>query len=257
MSAVDLGSTYIAEWKTRPEAATLSAEVIRPDSTPGTAMVDQATGTATIVADMAGRWRITWSTDTGILYTDVFDVWPADPRFIISIEDALAGLNAGRANREYIDDLRLYIAAATPVIEDITGPVIAQAKTRVFTSGNSLIVLPAATSEVLDVMVDGQLYTGWSEEFGILYAGAVGSSVVFPGTRVTVSWQEGGAQVPPNVRLAARELVRHWVQIGKQYAGGSGVRSDPSDEVFTPSGFAVPRRVVELCAPNQQIGGFA
>ncbi|WP_313812365.1 hypothetical protein [Glutamicibacter sp.] len=257
MSSVDLGSKYTAEWKTRPEAATLTAEVIRPDGTAGTAAIDQVRGTATITADMAGRWRISWGSDAGIVYTDIFDVWPEDPRFLISIDDALTALGASRANDEYIDDLRLYIAAATPVIEDITGPVIARTVTGNFSAGQSLIVLPGATSHVVSVFVDGQEFTTWSEEHGILFAGPQQSRTLFPGTTVTVTWQEGFPVVPANIRLAARELVRHWVQIGKQYAGGSGVRVDPTDEVFTPSGFAVPRRVVELCAPNTQIGGFA
>ncbi len=141
MSAVDLGSTYTTEWKTRPETATLTAEVTRPDGMTGIATVDQVAGTAQIPATMAGRWRIVWSTDTGLVYTDIFDVWPTDPRFIISIDDALAGLNAGRASDQYIDDLRLYIAAATPVIEDITGPILLSTVTVTAAGGGSSVLL--------------------------------------------------------------------------------------------------------------------
>jgi hypothetical protein len=62
--------------------------------------------------------------------------------------------------------------------------------------------------------------------------------------------------VPQNVRLATRELVRHHWQIGKQgqRPGGGGA---PSAEAWTPSGFAVPRRVIELCGGNARIDGFA
>lgn len=257
MSAVDLGSTYTTEWKTRPETATLTAEVTRPDGTTGTATVDQANGTAQIPATMAGRWRIVWSTDTGLVYTDIFDVWPTDPRFIISIDDALAGLNAGRASDQYIDDLRLYIAAATPVIEDITGPILLSTVTLTAAGGGSSVLLDWAARKVTQVSVDGVSVADWYVEHGILYAGTRQQLGTFPEGTLVATVQLGADSVPPNVRLAARELVRHWVQLGKQYAGGSSVRSDPNDEVFTPSGFAVPRRVVELCAPHEQIGGFA
>lgn len=257
MSAVDLGSTYTTEWKTRPETATLTAEVTRPDGTAGTASIDQATGKASITADMAGRWRIAWGADNGLVYTDIFDVWPADPRFIISIDDALAGLNAERANDQYIDDLRLYIAAATPVIEDITGPVLLSTVTVTAAGGGSSVLLDWAAREVAQVIVNGTPVAEWYVEHGILYAGTRQRLGTFPAGTLVATVQLGADTVPPNIRLAARELVRHWVQIGKQYAGGSGIRNDPTDELFTPSGFAVPRRVVELCTPHQQIGGFA
>ena len=257
MSSVDLGSTHTIEWTTRPDGATLTVEVIRPDGTPGTATVDQATGKATLLADMAGRWRISWGTDTGLLYTDVFDVWPEDPRFIISVEDAVEGLSAHRANKGYMDDLRLYIAAATPVIEDITGPMVLSTYTFEANGGSASVVLSWATQEVTQVHVDGVPVTDWYVEHSILYAGTRQSSGVFPQGLLTATVQAGRRSIPPNVRLAARELVRHWVQIGKQGGGGSTVRQDPTDDVFTPSGFAVPRRVVELCTPHEQIGGFA
>lgn len=257
MSAVDLGSTYTAEWKTRPESATLSVEVIRPDGTTGAASIDQATGKASIVADMAGRWRISWSADNGLVYTDLFAVWPTDPRFLISIDDAVEGLNAGRANSAYIDDLRLYIAAATPVIEDITGPILLSTITMSAAGGGSSILLNWAAKSVTQVSIDGVPFANWYVEHGILYAGTRQQLATFPAGTLTAIVQIGGDSVPPNIRLAARELVRHWVQIGKQGAGGSGIRQDATDEVFTPSGFAVPRRVVELCTPHEQIGGFA
>ncbi|PRB69515.1 hypothetical protein [Arthrobacter sp. MYb213] len=256
MSSVDLGSMHTIEWKTRPEGVPLTAEVTRPDGTPGTAEVDQARGEATVLADMAGRWLISWSAEQ-VNYTDIFDVWPADPRFIISIDDAIEGLSASRANSQYIDDLRLYIAAATPVIEDITGPMLLSTNTTQAGGGTASVVLSWATQDVALVEVDGVPVTEWYVEHGILYAGTRQSPGIFPSGTLTATIQTGFRAIPPNVRLAARELVRHWVQIGKQNGGGSSVRQDPADEVFTPSGFAVPRRVVELCAPHEQIGGFA
>jgi hypothetical protein len=63
--------------------------------------------------------------------------------------------------------------------------------------------------------------------------------------------------VPPNVRLAARELLRHWWQLGKQGQGGAGNGFGQGAETYTPGGYAVPYRVVQLCGRLNRLGGFA
>ncbi|ASN39001.1 hypothetical protein CGQ24_08220 [Arthrobacter sp. 7749] len=257
MSAVDLGAEFLASWASRPPGATISIEVSRPDGTPGTATVDDAAGTARIVADMAGRWFIRWvATDSAAVFTDVFDVWPEDPRFLISLDDAAEGLNATRANPQYLADLRLYIAAATPVIEDIVGPVLSTGYTWQTSGGRSAVILPHGAATITVVEANEIPVTGYWTEHGVLYAGSRLAPGTFPAGTLTVAYNVGSTAVKPNIRLAARELVRHWVQIGKQATGG--VRNTEFDgDVYTPSGFAVPRRVIELCAPDEQIGGFA
>jgi hypothetical protein len=258
MSAVDLGSEFLASWASRPAGATLAIEVSRPDGTPGTAVVDDAAGTARIVADMAGRWFIRWvATAPSAIYTDVFDVWPEDPRFLISLDDAAEGLNAGRASAQYMADLRLYIAAATPVIEDIVGPVLSTGYTWETSGGRAAAILPHGSATITVVEANGIPITEYWTEHGVLYAGSRLSPGIFPQGTLLVAYNVGATAVKPNIRLATRELVRHWVQVGKQSTGG-GVRGQEFEaDVFTPSGFAVPRRVSELCAPDEQIGGFA
>lgn len=258
MAAVDLGTEHKLSWPSSPESAELSVEVVRPDGMNAPATVDQVTGTATVLADMAGRWVVRWtSTNPADAHTDIFDVWPEDPRFLISLDDAVNGLNANRANREYMEDLRLYVAAATPVIEDITGPILADTRTRTVTGGRESVILPGQPSEVVAVEVNGEPVTAWWLQYGILFAGSRSIPSRFPGGELVVVYRVGNQVVPPNVRLAARELVRHWVQVGKQAVGGGIRNQDFNDDVFTPSGFAVPRRVIELCQPHAQVGGFA
>lgn len=257
MSAVDLGAEFLASWASRPDGATISIEVSRPDGTPGTATVDDDAGTARITADMPGRWFIRWlATDPAAVHTDVFDVWPEDPRFLISLDDAVEGLNARTASASYLADLRLYIAAATPVIEDIVGPVLATGYTWETTGGRAAVILPHGTATITIVEANDVPITEYWTEHGVLFAGTRLAPWVFPAGTLRVAYTAGSQAVKPNIRLATRELVRHWVQIGKQ--AGGGVRNQEFDgEVYTPSGFAVPRRVIELCAPDQKIGGFA
>jgi hypothetical protein len=57
------------------------------------------------------------------------------------------------------------------------------------------------------------------------------------------------------VRLAAEEQLRFLWQLGQQ--GNRPGWGDAADDVeFTPSGFAVPKRVIELCADSLRPPGI-
>jgi hypothetical protein len=205
---------------------------------------------------MPGRWFVAWTSSVKPgAYTDIVDVWPVDPRFLISVDDARSALgwNTGNTAPGWLDALRLYIAAATPVIEDIVGTIVPATFTQTIRKGWDFAALYERPVNTIT---------------GITYADA---SVVDPATyRVdprtgivnldfvlakdaTITYTAGITAVPPNVRLATRELVRHWWQQGMQ-AQHTG---ELTPEVLTFNGYAVPRRVMELCSPNSTPGGFA
>jgi hypothetical protein len=208
---------------------------------------------------MAGRWLIRW-TSTGVLnvYSDVVDVWPTDPRFIISTDDARSALSwpINAADPNQINDLRLYIAAATPVIEDIVGTVVLKSVTQVVQQGWNYTALfhdltqltSAIYADLSTVPADAYRV---DEQAGLVYFNSTLSQ------NVTLTYTTGSGVIPQNVRLATMELVRHWWQIGRQGMRPQNGALPVTAEAFTPSGFAVPRRVIELCAPNDRIGGFA
>ena len=221
---------------------------------------------AVFVPDMPGRHLVTWATTTGTAgaYTDILDVWPADPRFIISLDDAKNALNmVANTTAAALDDLRLYIAAATPIIEDIVGPIVPGTFTQTDDGGKWAIPLFNKPTSIVSVTELGTALdpTAYFTDYaaGIIYAGRPQATRRFmPGYQAVVITYKAGAQiVPPNVRLAARELLRHWWQLGKQGHGGNAANFGSSAEVFTPSGFAVPRRVIELCGKANGPGGFA
>lgn len=267
MGSVDLGTVVEVAWDTVPEGGAPALSLVRPDgSTQIVPTVTMLTGTsfkASFSASMAGRWQIRWiSTGAVAAYTDVLDVWPADPRFIISLDDARNALNirAGLADASTMDDLRLYVAAATPVIEDITGPIVSGIFTQVADGGHWAITLNDIPSEILSVTELDVPLTDYVADLqaGIIYAGRRYALRQFmPGfNSVVIQYRAGSAVIPPNIRLAARELIRHWWQIGKQARDGGSSFSQTGD-AFTPSGYAVPRRVIELCAAHERLGGFA
>lgn len=277
MAAVDLGDSVTVTWPGSP-AGTIAATVTQADGTAfgGSVTVAQSSpATASFVPVMAGRHLVKFtSTGAGSLtqaYQDLVDVWPVDQRFIISLQDAQDGLswpNSG-FNPANQNDLRLFVAAATPVIEDIVGgPVLYGQYVVKIDGGKPSVVLPGTVQSIVSVTENGYPVTTYvyDETSNTLTAGTMWAPRRFmPTVRGIVVTYMGGFQViPPNIILGTRELVRFWWQVGKQgVRPGGGNLPVTADAVtagaFTPSGFAVPRRVMELCSPARHNlpAGFA
>lgn len=266
MGSVDLGAAITITWSTAPTGGTYAVATIAPDGSTGP--TPTATGTpptASFVPTMAGRWLIRWTSTVVVgAYTDIVDVWPADPLFIISLDDAKNALAITApmtpANAE---DLRLYIAAATPVIEDIVGAVVMRTITQTADGNQWAISLWEKPTTILTVTEGGGASTILAGDYVVDYnAGIISAGRVYAPRRfmpgfnsVTITYTAGMPIIPPNIRLATRELVRHMWQLGHQ---SNRAPSQPQmSDAWTPSGFAVPRRVMELCSPNERIGGFA
>ena len=260
---IDLGSTVTVSWSP-PEAETHSVTltVTKPDGTEEspTPTSNDGTYSATFEGDIPGRYLLTWR-DTSVRYTDVVDVWPADPRFLISFEDAVAALQWRETDRNSPngESLRLYIAAATPVIEDLVGAVLVSSRTEFHDGGKIGVALSRRPSELISVEVDGTEVSGCvvNERSMIVYRGKNNERFA-PGRQVVkVTYKTGTSEVPPNIQLATRELVRHLWQIGQQVLSGEPVHYGERPMGTTPSGFAVPKRVIELCASNFRMPGIA
>lgn len=264
MASLDLGALATVRWPTAPDTGPYALAVKRPDGTtltpPPTVTGFKETTQAKFTPTMAGRYLLSWTAGGAGAYTDVLDVWPADPQFLIPLDEVLAGLRLpANADPAKAQDLRLYVAAATPVIEDITGPMISATKTFTTWGGGSTVVLPHLPNQILGITADGVPVTNYVPDLvsGILYGGSHSAAANFPGGELVITYKIGASEIPPNVRLAARELVRFWWQGGMQGTGGGVRGSAPEADAFTPSGYAVPRRVMELCGPHEQMGGFA
>lgn len=184
---------------------------------------------------------------------------------LITLEYALEGLNL--LTPDYAASIPLsardadvvaYIAAATPIIEGLCGPVLSAVVSRRFHGGKSAVLLTekVTAAQIMGVSVDGSSVSGYvvDEPTGAIYADGVGS--LFPdGVRnVVVTMTSGYPVVPASIQLAARELVRHWWQQGKQGNRPSFGDAAPGGPMDTPQGFAVPRRVIDLCRPFMRAG---
>lgn len=226
------------------------ATITRPDGTT-TTVTPTTSGTglysAAQVSTQAGRYRCTFTgsgANSGALpWTNVADVWPADPRLIISLEDARGELDHITNLKD--DELRLYIAAATPVVEEIAGKVLATTLVETHDGGRKAVLLNERATAITSVTVDGVATTDYTPDLaaGIVYAGGSSSPSTFTYGRqnVVVTYTAGSSTVDPNVVAAARVIVAHMYSVGQQ-----GRRRAQSEEIILGSGFAVPRRAVEL-----------
>lgn len=262
MPAFDLGADVATNWVTTVSPPAVLT-VTLPDTSQATPAVSPTNAgyAAVVPATQPGRYFLRWSA-AGTAWTDQFDVWPDDPRMLISVADARKALGNLPASRD--DDVRLYVAAATPVIEDLVGAVLTAAIVQRADGGKTGIALWERPDRVDQVTVNGEYLAdgvGYTldQAAAILYAGPPDRPGRFPPGRqnITVRYTAGMSDVPPNVRLATRELVRHNWQVSMQ-GSRPAFGDDPAGEDLarTPTGFAVPRRVVQLCAPNPRLPGI-
>ena len=176
---------------------------------------------------------------------------------LITLADAKAQLGIATATTTYDTDIELYVEAATPIIEAKAGPRIARSRTFVFNGGGSVLTLPVKFNAVTAFTVDGVAETDYVTDAskGLIYAGTTdGLSTFEDGVQnISVTVTVGAATVPSNVKLATRELVRHWWQTSRQ-ANRPGTADDVTSQ---PLPIGVSRRIDELLMASQNVGGFA
>lgn len=275
MTTFELGQTitvainvYDSDGALANIGGTMTCTAVKPDGTTATATVtNPSTGVyqAALASTLAGRYRFpftgTGTNSGGLPRTMVADVWPADPRFICSLEDVKAELNMPATTVVNDDELWLYIAATTPVVEEIAGRVLSATLTETFDGGKTAVLLSERASAITSVTVGGVATTDYvaNLDSGIVYAGSTSAPSTFTYGRqnVVVTYTAGGSSVDPNIVLAARIIAAHQYQVGQQGRSGRGRGID--ETTIIGSGFAVPVRAMQLLEPaaSHRMPGFA
>jgi hypothetical protein len=244
--------------------------VTKPDgtNTGGTVTrIGAGTYNGSLASTLYGRYRFTMTgtgaNSGGLPWSNVVDVWPADPRFICSLEDAKAELNIPGSVNVDDDELRRYIAAAMPIVEDVVGrvgPGVVEVET--LDGGKAAVLLSQRVRSVTSVVVDGVALTASDyvvdAAAGIIYAGSEGAGRFSWGRQnVVVTYTSGDQAVPANVVTGGAIIAAHLYSVGQMSRSGRG----RTDETFvtTGSGFAVPSRALELLGPSahRSMPGFA
>ncbi len=165
--------------------------------------------------------------------------------------------------RESQDDtlVRSYGDAAQQVVEDIVGPIHDPDNPRSMTytldGGWGAVLLPDPIQSVTSVTVDGAVSTGWvvNRNAGVVYAPDSGTFVGGRGSVVVVAVV--GRDRTEKLWLAAMEEFRYLWSVGRRAARPGQLAAPIDGDAWQPSGFAVPRRVIELCGADERIPGIA
>jgi len=255
-SAADLGGGNPTCTVTRPDNTTTTATVTKPST--GLYWGSLAS------SNQVGRWRGVF-TGTGansgkLPFTDVIDVWPADPRLIISLADAKAELNHTTDIND--DELRLYIAATTEIVEHIVGAVLVSTEVETFNGGKTAVLLSERATAITSVTVNGVASTDYTADLdsGIVYSGSTTAPSYFSSGRqnVVVTYTTGSSSIPPSTIAGARSIAAHLYASSQQSRRGRG-RSGDGDGTQLVLGYAIPNAAVEKLS-NQRVNrmpGFA
>lgn len=197
------------------------------------------------------------------------------PTAIVSLADVKFHLN--KTDNDDDTELQYFIDAATPIVENIAGPVIPTSRTEYFSGGVSQIVvnwLPIVsvtsivetygqTNYTLNEISLGSSNTafGFTVDYttGKIVRRAYNAEALFPlgSNNVKVVYLAGRTSIPGNIRLATLMLIQHlWSTSQLNRQGGRPTLG--GDDSFTAgAGFAVPNRVRELLQPSPRVPGVA
>jgi len=259
-----VGARVPVEWRSGgTTAATLA--VTRPDGTPlspaPTVSVTAEVQSAEFDATQSGVHYLTWTLAGGAVFTDIVDVWPVNPRYLVSTSDVIkrlsaAGPTSAKNLGDWFETLSLYIASATEVVETITGALLPKART--YTASGRFdrrnLVLPVSGITVESVTVDDVLLPKADYKVDTMAGIIISDSFTEGDLNLVVAYTAGTTHIPPQARQACLEIVTHMWQIGRQ---GSRESSTTDETVVTPYGYAIPRRAWELLQGIANVSGQA
>lgn len=197
------------------------------------------------------------------------------PTVLVTLDDVKAHLN----KTDFNDDLELqgFIDAATPLVENLAGPVVPRTVVEYYSGGTTSITLNSQPVLSVTSIVEtygqtnynltqvelGQGMTGFCFTLnpltGQIIRRAYNAEAMFPiGTNnVRVEYIAGRATVPANIRLAALMLIQHLWSTSQLNRNGNRPTLGGDDSFVPGMGFAVPNRVKELLQPSPRVPGVA
>ncbi|HEY2088605.1 MAG TPA: hypothetical protein VGH54_21620 [Mycobacterium sp.] len=225
------------------------------------------------LSTQGGRHKVTWVA-TGVNaqdYTDTFYVLAADPGLLISVDEARKALGKlPGADTAHDEDLRSLIASALAPMEDLAGSIVQRPYDEWHDGGSTLVCLlhgPAfsvtsvtecygagysrpLTQQVLDGgAFDAFGYTVDLDD-AILIRRIAGQAANFVGghRNIHVVYTAGRTVIGPNIIRATRRLVRWLWQTEIQ--GSRPPNQGPDSAITTPSGYQIPKAILQLLGPD-------
>ena len=258
--AVDLGDALTLQIEVKDangaltNAATVVLTVTLPDGTTATPTISNPTiGVYTVnyATTQAGRHLTRWvATNPTVANAGAFDVRPAEPAYIISLEDAKEQLNFTDSDDD--EELRGFIESATAVIERHRDEVVARrmiVERRTVPTLRDVLKLrkhPVISLTSVESRVGS---TTWNVA-DLDVDPEIGTIEVLAGPllqgKLKITYVAGFTVIPANYTKAAAMIVDHLWETQRGQAGAT--RFVMTEDVTTVQGFnfSVPRKALEL-----------
>lgn len=249
------------------DAGAVTLTVTKPDGT-----TDSPTPTnpetghyqSDYVPATAGRYLVRWVA-TGAnasSYTDAFDVRPAAPPLLFSLNDAKNFLNISTTTNDA--KIRDLLESTTAAVEHQVGPVVQQTRVELYDPcGSYTLVLRAApivsVTSMEPVMTGGAAYDVSNMDVdtatGII-TNINGQGFYGP---LRITYVAGRSIVPAAIRDAGRIILKHLWDIHNGLSGLPRLNeaNDPGSGVILGMGYAIPNRALQLLHPYMRLGNFA
>lgn len=244
-----------------PTAATLT--VYQDDvsvATPTITVPPSVTGTfsykyvAVSAGRYRGRWVFTMADGSQSVYTETYDVQPSDAGLILGLNAAKRHLNMDLSRHDSDEELLDMIVGITPMIEDLTGPIVPRTVVEIVSGKN---ILSLAQTPVLSITsIVPFLYYGSTyapSQLAFTPQGTVRlnyGGTHFYGDTFTVTYVAGRKPIPPNIALGAKIILKHLWET-QRGPSGSPYQGDDEPTTDTGWGYAVPNRALELLKANR------
>jgi hypothetical protein len=253
------------------DAEAVTVTVTLPDGTTDTPSIVHTTGSGLYRADYAtiqpGRHLYRWVA-TGVnasTHSGMFDVRPAAPAMLVSLEAAKRKCNIAATDSSRDDDLTAWIEAATAVVEDhLNLALVRRTVTDTIDHRGGNLVLPTVPclSVTSIAAVDGS--TTWDVD-DLHVDTATGIITVLRGPRLwgllTVTYVAGMAQIPANYSRAALVIVEDlWSTERRLQASGpqTGMYGDAEIPLVGSDGvvrYDIPKFALKLLGKPRPLVG--
>lgn len=266
---IDLGDTVPLKFTVLDDGApavpaTITLTIELPDGTtvtPTVASPDTGRYEADYVPAAAGRYAVRWtSTEPATAFTDVFDVRPAAPRYMIGLAQAKAHLNI--TSTDHDEELRGHIEAATAAIELYLHEAVVRrtvVEKHTLPRPMTLLILDEHPVVSLTSVQSLDATTTW-DLAGLDVDGSTGLVQVVSGGAlsgtVVVTYVAGRSMIPANHSRAA-ELVVEQLYSPQRSPGAGPPGSPGGEELLEPDdyGVVIPAAAISLLGVSAPLVG--
>jgi uncharacterized phiE125 gp8 family phage protein len=262
---IDVGDTVTLIYPTKPASpGTVTVTIGLPDGTASTPTAAPS-GSYTYTTVQPGRHTVLWvATGPDDAYSDVFDVAPQDPGSLISLADVKAQFRITQSTDD--EELRLYIASATALVEHEVGAVIPTSHTEIVDSAQTIVLAKAPVISVTSIvstfpfpdypltlptyLLEGPPGILRQQPFFFADWGfdGFGSGINYRKIRLTITYQAGRQIIPAPLQVATRMIVENLWESRRL----AQPKPATGDETQTVDREIIPERALALMAPYRR-----